>query len=155
MQVDSVRARMERDGSVITVMPLIGDSVTRLATPRDKVLALLSQADASGKITWELQDAEKVREGKCSAVFDGVLEGTEWKFRLETYTTTRVTLVVEIGDDQVYPCGEELLDRLYLRLCETYGVNRPSRIFVAPHIKEEMAQEERLLGKLLATFNSM
>lgn len=155
MVIDSVAERMERDGSALAILPGAGDVIARPSTVRDKVLAGISQADASGKITWTLQDPEKVRTGESSAIFDGVLDGTGWKFCLENYTTTRVSLEVKVGDEQVCVEGEDILDRLYLRLRENHGLKIPTRSFIAPHIHEQMIRGELLLGALLSGFNWM
>ena len=153
--VDSVAERMKRDGSALAVLLGAGDVIARPSIVRDKVLAGISQADASGKIAWVLQDPEGARAGKRSAVFDGVLDGKGWKFQLYNYTSTRVTLEVKVEDERVCVGGEDILDRLYLRLQEKHGVKTLVRSFIAPHIQEEMIRDGLVLERLLSTFNRM
>ena len=151
MQIDSLTKRIERDGSALVGFPGAGDLVARPATVKDKALAAVSQLDANGKIIWTLRDPDEVLVARSSAVFEGELPETGWKFRVHTLTSLSPVLEIElesncwvarVGDD-------ELVERLYRRLLGKHVHGGMVRRFVDPEVQKQMDHDDKIFRGLV------
>lgn len=150
MRIDGLPKRLERDGWALSTS-IIGDVVMRPATVRDKALAAVSQLDADEKIIWSLKDQAEVLAGRSSAVFEGTLPDTGWKFRVHVLTSPSPVLEIELESNcWVARAGDdELAARLYQRLLGKHACGGMVRRFVDPEVQKQMDHDDKIFRGLV------